>query len=744
TLSDEDVVSFKRVVKPLEKRYSDYYYGMDVGKEGIDTRKGTTPPKGAGGPDIFGYKWIDSDEPGGPAFNWIDVSGAGTEVTGMGDDDHQGPFPIGFTFEYYGNEYTEFYIQSNGTINFIDEYITLANQPIPTEATPNNFLAWMWDDLNPAAGGQIFYHTIGNQLIIQFVNYNEYGAAGTVDAEVIISANGAITYQYLSFKLDMDLIGCTVGIENGDGTDGLEVIFNAEYLHDELAVRFSAESAWLSEGVTEGTVEPDGSMDIWAYANSAGLLGGDHLAKIIISSNDPVTPETFIPVGLHVTGTPIIAVNPTAVDFTEPVFVGGIDSMMLYVKNDGTIALNVSDIVSDNDVYTVDQTAFEVAVYDSVGVMVYFSPTDAVAENGTLTISSDDPVNSSLVVNVSGNGILPPQISVDPTEITVNISGLDSTDVAITINNDAVAGAADLVWSASIGDPITKIVIPAKEISDGNSGFKQPLVSNVAKTMEIKTGIKSLRGIINVLIVTPDDDISDLEAALSAFPDLAVTRFPEVDLSTLSLSDLMPYDLVMTTNNTQWLSGGGVDPAQVGNVLADFIDAGGKAIVNNFTYDWDAWAMGGRFIDEQYGPFTATSSDNTGSVNLGTVHAPDHPIMEGVTAITNSYLWQNPGLAPGATRIADWDDGNLFVAANENAVALNILPSDGSGVPGWTGDLATMYNNAIVWLAGGGSFIELLEPAEGSIAPQGNMQLTARIFGLDVPDTSYYASIVVS
>ena len=107
-------------------------------------------------------------------------------------------------------------------------------------------------------------------------------------------------------------------------------------------------------------------------------------------------------------------------------------------------------------------------------------------------------------------------------------------------------------------------------------------------------------------------------------------------------------------------------------------------------------------------------------------------------------MWQNPGLAPGATRIADWDDGNLFVAANENAVALNILPSDGSGVPGWTGDLATMYNNAIVWLAGGGSFIELLEPAEGSIAPQGNMQLTVRIFGLDVPDTSYYASIVVS
>ena len=60
-----------------------------------------------GGPDAFGYTFVDSDEPDGPAYDWIDITLTGTQVAAMGDDAYQGPFDLGFDFPFYGNIYSQ-------------------------------------------------------------------------------------------------------------------------------------------------------------------------------------------------------------------------------------------------------------------------------------------------------------------------------------------------------------------------------------------------------------------------------------------------------------------------------------------------------------------------------------------------------------------------------------------------------------------------------------------------------------
>ena len=53
---------------------------------------------GAGGPDDYGYVWIDSDEAGGPVYNWVDISGTGIVVSPPSDDGITGSFPDGIWF----------------------------------------------------------------------------------------------------------------------------------------------------------------------------------------------------------------------------------------------------------------------------------------------------------------------------------------------------------------------------------------------------------------------------------------------------------------------------------------------------------------------------------------------------------------------------------------------------------------------------------------------------------------------
>ncbi|MFZ4614522.1 MAG: hypothetical protein ACOYNH_12670, partial [Bacteroidia bacterium] len=105
---------------------------------------------------------------------------AGTTITGFTDDNVRGPFPIGFSFCFYGNEYTQFYVGSNNWVGFSaaqpGTWVTTAipNNTIvgATQSAPWNCIMSPWQDINPGIGGNVKYQTLGvapnRKLVVTF------------------------------------------------------------------------------------------------------------------------------------------------------------------------------------------------------------------------------------------------------------------------------------------------------------------------------------------------------------------------------------------------------------------------------------------------------------------------------------------------------------------------------------------------------------------------------------------------
>ena len=156
--------------------------------------------------------------------------------SGLADDRRWGAFPIGFDFDFFGNTYSEFYVNSNCLVMFGDQSNAFNNLPIPNTTKPDNFIAAFWDDLVVDATGDIMYQTIGTapnrKLIIQFNNMTFWGSDMLLGTIQVILYEGSNNIQ-IQYRNIVDLISgraggnsATVGLENLDATDGVLSSYN--------------------------------------------------------------------------------------------------------------------------------------------------------------------------------------------------------------------------------------------------------------------------------------------------------------------------------------------------------------------------------------------------------------------------------------------------------------------------------------------------------------------------------------
>jgi C1A family cysteine protease len=253
--------------------------------------------------DSGAYQWIDSDTNSNISFNWVDISQTGTVVTGLTDDVSVGPYPIGFNFPFFGKDFQTFFISSNGFLQIGDSSkgYEWNNLRIPDDRLPNNIIAWFWDDLLPLHAS-VHYQTIDDKLIVQIENVERYQGTGNLGAQIIMGSDGSIIIQYKTISDAFNTESCTVGIENEDGTKGLEILFNSKKLHENLAIKIFKDSScpWLSVNPVTGVTDKNKSTKVNVLIDTQALDIGNHSARIDVKSNDPVKPLVNIPIEIEV------------------------------------------------------------------------------------------------------------------------------------------------------------------------------------------------------------------------------------------------------------------------------------------------------------------------------------------------------------------------------------------------------------------------------------------------------------
>ncbi len=204
-------------------------------------------------------------------FNYIDTTSGGTGIT-LGDNAVSAPVDLGFTFNYYGKDYTQILIGSNGTIGFPVDTTGLDTTTIlpalPDAAAPNAVIAPFSADLDPSAGGSVHYlagGTAGSRyLAVEWNDVPVKGKGGVRSFEAVLyEDNGDILFSYKTLRGGeaIDAATVTLGIENLDGSAGLPV--DVTQIAEGESVLFS-----------ENPADADGNGLIDRFESFYNLTGG--------------------------------------------------------------------------------------------------------------------------------------------------------------------------------------------------------------------------------------------------------------------------------------------------------------------------------------------------------------------------------------------------------------------------------------------------------------------------------------
>lgn len=438
---------------------ADFQTGSPFGLEAVQQPAVTCPP------DSFGYTCVDSNEAGGPIYNWVEIAppagGSGTLINFPSpDDDYYWPIDLPFSFRFYGIDYNQLAVATNGTVYFQDAYLGFGNTAIPSSTGygVDTYIGGFWDDLY-VSPGSVYYLSEPNRVIIE--HYQTSTCCVSPDSatwQMILSSDGNILFQYqdVTFGTGSDYgASGTIGIQ-GDAVTGVQYSYNTASLAPELAICFPYpgsgdptcggldDAAWATENPDNGTVDAGASTDVTVTFDSSVVTAtGTYTATLIFDGTfeNDVEPATLV---MHVVdAAPAIELTTTvstdgSCGLTNAVSVAwGSDVTYCYtVTNIGNVMLN-SHTLTDDQLGTL----LNGAAYD-------LQPGDSYSYLTTVTIDPPAPPFPSNLTNCATWVATRDALSATSNEACATVTISAPTDVSLT-GFGQVASGTPAVWLAA-------------------------------------------------------------------------------------------------------------------------------------------------------------------------------------------------------------------------------------------------------------------------------------------------------
>ena len=249
-----------------EFKYSGYLYG------------GTGSPKVGVPVKLFG-KRTDPYDVSFPSYPSTGLSYTTGTVIPSSDDATHGPFSIGFSFNFFGTNYSQFYVGSNGWIGFSAAQTTgYTAAYIPNAGSPKNVIMADWEDLLPGASN-IRYTTVGSapnrKLIVSFYQVPHYSCNTNLHTFqfVLNETTNVIDINYAAKPL-CGSNNATAGLVNVDNTNVVPVggknaslwsvtNYSVKFTPTAAETAFSLKSTYYTDATGKYTI--NSGLDVQSY-----------------------------------------------------------------------------------------------------------------------------------------------------------------------------------------------------------------------------------------------------------------------------------------------------------------------------------------------------------------------------------------------------------------------------------------------------------------------------------------------